>query len=235
MGGEEVRIERIRPEPRITANKLGEYMDASAARRERIIADQKRPKVYRGVRYEEAQEVITEFLVGGAKDTMYVLREIEELRNAVAETEWESPNNRLCAVALESFLDLRDDLALDGLELSRGDSQPSKLRIGGVEVSVRPEVVVSRTDRRGETITGAIKLYFPKSYPLTDKAGEYVATMVRQFMVEHQPIPGKVHHTLCRVVDVSQGRVFTAPLCYRRRHVDLEAACREIYRAWEDQ
>jgi hypothetical protein len=46
------RIEpRVRRTPRISANKLGEYLIAPASRRRRIIVDQKHPHAYITSRY----------------------------------------------------------------------------------------------------------------------------------------------------------------------------------------
>lgn len=205
----------MRERPRITVNKLGEYMVASPTRRERIIADQRDPKGFKTLRYNEAQEIITRYIVGGAKDDDYLNREIERLYEEGSTDSWQAQNSQLCAEALESFLYVVDALNTDGLTLQWGDLQPPKLQIGEVEVSVRPEVVVTRKNRLGDQCVGGMKLYFPKTYPLSKAAGEYVATTVYQFVTEHSSVPGKPDQGLCSVVDVSGGEVFFAPRAFK--------------------
>ncbi len=214
-------------------NKLGEYMVATASRRERIIRDQKRPKAFKSTRYNDAQEAITSYLVDGAKDD-YLYAEIERLYTTNPANPWQLQNNQLCAEAPESFLDVVDEIPLEGLELRRGVADAPKLHIGEVAVSVRPEIILTGTNRAGEQINGALKLYFPKSFPLDKRAGEYVGTTLHQFVTMYPVAAGKPDYQWCFVVDVSGGEVFTAPRSHKRRRSDIEAACREIARAWSE-
>ena len=48
----------VRQAPRISVNKLGEYMTATPLRRRRIVLDQKRPKTFIFARYREPQDAI---------------------------------------------------------------------------------------------------------------------------------------------------------------------------------
>lgn len=222
-----------REHPRMALNKLGEYMVANAARRERIVTNQKYPQQVRTVRYNEAQEAITDYMVSGATDDKNLNREIERLRTNGSADTWKGQNSLLCANAIVSFRNVVNDLNKTGeLIFTRGEPTPPKLHIGDVEVSVRPEIIVTRKNRFGDQCVGAVKLYFPKTHPLGKEAGEYVASTVHHFLNEYPQIPGNPDYKLCAVVDVSAGDVFWAPLAYRRRRTEIEAACREIARAW---
>lgn len=223
----------MQEQPKMSVNKLGEYMVASPSRRERIVADQKYPQPVRTNVYNEAQKIATRFIVGGAKDHDYLSREIERLSGDDSGSIWQAQSNLLCADALTSFQEIVDAINTDGLTLQWGDLKPPRLRIGEVEVSVRPEVVVTRTNRFGDQCVGAMKFHFPKTHPLGKKGGEYAASTVHQFVTEHPPALGKPDYGLCYVVDVSACDMFTAPLAYKRRRADIAAACREIARAWD--
>ena len=217
----------------MSVNKLGEYMVASPSRRERIIADQKNPQPVRTNVYDEAQKIATRFIVSGDKNGDYLDREIERLSGDDSGSTWQTQSNMLCADAIAAFKEIVDAFASDGLTLQYGDLSASKLHIGGIEVSVRPEVVVTRANRFGDQCVGAVKLHFPKTHHLGKKGGEYVASTVHQFVTEHPPTPGKPDFGLCYVMDVSACDVFTAPRAYKRRRADIAAACREIARAWD--
>ena len=218
--------------PRISVNKLGEYMTATPLRRRRIIVDQQRPKTFIVPRYTEAQDAITKYLVRGENDTALLASEIERLATAPSATEWEAQRKRLCAEALERFLDVADQVDLNDQSLTAGGNDQPRLLVGGLEISVRPEVIVRGTNRSGDAAGGALKLYFSKTIPLGQEGGEYVATLVHQYVDTHVT-PGQADPRLCRVIDVFGGRVFTAPRAIARRRRDLWAACEEIARAWD--
>lgn len=220
-----------RKAPRISVNKLGEYMTATPLRRRRIILDQQRPKTFIVPRYTEAQDAIAKYLVGGQQDEGVLHSEIERLSLAPSATEWEEQRKRLCVEALERFLDLAGSIDLSGQTATAGCNDQPRLQVGGLEVSVRPEVIVRGTNRSGLSAGGAIKLYFSKTIPLSHEGGEYVATLVHQFADTHIE-PGNADSRLCQVIDIFGGRLFTAPRASARRRRDVWAACEEIARAW---
>ncbi|MEX2141836.1 MAG: hypothetical protein WD894_21400 [Pirellulales bacterium] len=223
-----------RKAPRISVNKLGEYMTATPLRRRRIILDQQRPKAFIVPRYTEAQDAITKYLLRDKQDENVLLSEIERLGLAPSATEWEAQRKRLCIEALERFLDVASAIDLSGQTPTAGGNDQPRLQVGGLEISVRPEVILRRTTPSGEPACGALKLYFSKTIPLRPEGGQYVSTMVYQF-VDTQVEPGQADPQLCQVVDVFGGRVFIAPRATARRKRDLWAACEEIARAWDNQ
>jgi len=223
---------RERAEPRISVNKLGEYMVATPRRRRRIISDQKRPSPFIVPRYTEATEAIVDYLVSSAVDDEVLVEKADTLLSTAGETEWQEQTNQLCAEAISCFLDIVDDLPLDDIEIRRGDPNPEQLEIGGVMVSVRPEMVLCRTDRTGSSTVGALKLSFSKTFPLDDISGDYVATIIQRYVTEKIADGRTVDRSICLVVDVFTGKVYEAPRAYKRRWADLEAAGEEIARAW---
>jgi hypothetical protein len=225
-------IEVSRRAPRISVNKLGEYMTATPLRRRRIIYDQKRPKTFILPRYSEAQDAIAKYLIGGANDERIVLAEIERLSFAPSATEWEEQRKRLCIEAMQHFLEMNDGIDLEGWTATTGGNDQPRLQVGGLEISVRPEVILRGADRVGEPVGGAIKLYFSKTIPLSQDGGSYIATTLHQFVDAHVE-SGRADPRHCRVIDVFAGKVFSASRANIRRRNDLLAACEEIARAWE--
>lgn len=218
--------------PRISVNKLGEYMTATPLRRRRIIQDQKRPKAFILPRYTEAQDAITRYLVGGKQDDGLLVSEIERLSQAPSATEWEQQRKHLAVEALQCFLEMTNSVEIDRFEVAPGGNDQRRLTIGGLEVSVRPEAILRGVDRHGRPAAGAIKLYFSKTNPLTEDSGVYIATAVQQFVDTYiEPRHADARH--CQVVDVFGGKVYTAPRALVRRRNDLEAACQEIARNWD--
>lgn len=218
--------ERERTEPRISVTKLGEYMVAPPARRRRIIADQKRPRNFIVPRYGAAEEAIVDFL-SQDQDEREILKHVNRLGNASGGTDWQNQTSHLCSEALECFLDAVELLDLDGLQLVAAPQSAQHLKIAGVSISARPEVLLGRQDGT----RGVLKIYFGKTVPLSDEAGAFVGTCLREFA--SSTLGGaRIDHRLCLVLDVFAGRLFEAPRAHKRRMRDIEAACEEIRRAW---
>ncbi len=226
---------RVRQEPRISVSKLGEYAAVNdAARRRRIVCDQKRPKDYITPFYAEAQDFLTDFLLGGARSHEVLWEAVDMFSSAEASTPWQESRNQANADALVSFLGVVDELNLSDFSLRRGQQDPPKLLIQGVSVSVRPEVVFTSQNRLGNVTEGAVKLYINKSHLLSEEAGAYTATTLHQFVSAYPYADGFCDYRLCYVVDVFGQHVFTAPRSFKQRRKSIEAACEEIKRAWPE-
>lgn len=222
----------VRTTPRISANKLGEYLVSAPLRRRAIVERQKYPNAYAAGYYAPARDTLVDYLVGHIGRAK-VLERMDALVSAEHETSYQRHQANGCADAVLRFLDLEPGLDLRGLKaihMLRHD----RLSVNGVEISVYPDVVLEGHDSRGKPTLGAIKLHFPKSHPHTEASAQYVATMLRMHAKEAMSDRGKVREDACLVIDVFSGQVVTAPRGYIRRWRDVGAACEEIRRAWPD-
>ena len=221
-----------RPEPRISLNKLGEYLVATPRRRRRIIIEQKRPPEFHTAQYTEAQDAIASFLANGGNDDDTIRQALRRLAASTPRTDWDAQRIQLCVEALEAFMDFQDFPFLDGMAISPGASDPAKLQVAGVAVSVRPEVLLRRNGRSGSPELGAVKLYIGKTIPLDPQSGAYVATTLHQYVDEVLKPQRAAVRPNCVVLDVFAGEIYDAPRTFQRRREDIEAACQEIARAW---
>ena len=222
-----------RSDPRISINKLGEYMTATASRRRRIIQDQKYPKDFIVARYTEAQEPIALFLVGGATDDTILASAISRLTSTTPKSDWDSQRIECCIEALESMLDIEDFDCLKDMTVHHGHSDPQKMVIAGVSISVRPELILRGTDRTGRPTVGAVKLCIGKSKPLDAESASYLTTLVHKYIEDTVAKSDEIALVQrCYVLDVFAKECFCAPRSFTRRRQDIEAACQEIARAW---
>jgi len=222
----------VRLHPRISANKLGEYLVSPPLRRRDIIEYQKYPRSFVGAYYEPARLAILGFLLGRV-DRVGMLGRMEALVSAEHESNYARHRANGCAEAVLRFLDLESRLDLQGmtpLHLPEHD----KLDVSGVDVSVYPDLVLEGRDQRGRPQYGALKLHFPKSHPHTEAAAEYVGTLLRVHAKAAIGERGRVREDACIVVDVFGDRVMSAPRGYIRRWRDIGAACEEIRKAWPE-
>lgn len=221
---------RVRVEPRISLNKLSEYMTASPKRRWRIICDQKRPPVFQAARYSLAQTTICDYLKGGAKDNRVLLDAITRLHACEPSTEWDRQRVALCIQALECFLEFPQLPVHQGMTVLYGTPTPPTLLVGGLQVSVRPDILVSSHRAGANGHSGAIKLYFGKTLPLDEVSGKYAATLLFQYLEENPLYGQQPLSSQCAVLDIFAKRTYTAPQSHRRIWGELTAACEEIAR-----
>ncbi len=109
--------ERRRDAPRISVNKLGEYLTATPARRRQIIQDQKYPPTFKCVRYRDAEKALVDCLVAGLNPNVLHTHRAR-LAGTQPATEFEQDTN---------------------------DAAP--LDVAGVSISVRPELIVTGQDK----------------------------------------------------------------------------------------
>lgn len=218
--------------PRLSVNKLGEYMTARAGRQNKILFDAKHPQDFIVAYYKDAAEVIAKAIVDGLQDIEPIETAIRRLGARNAETVFELRRINGNIDALETFLDMMGDINLKGVEARLGSHQANHLSIHGVNISVRPEVTLHLEKRTGEPLVGGIKLHFPKTFPLPDDAAEYISTCVQLYCRDHLHSIGTPSHQHCYVIDVSQGKVFGGVKAIKSRMKDVEETCRQIATIW---
>lgn len=218
-------------EPKISLNKLGEYLDATPARRRRIVQDQIDPKTFIAARYSDAREEISVYLATNKLNDEQLINAASNLRNQQHESKFIAQDKSLSADAIDDFLEIADQVGADGYKLEKGSaSEQVSMNISGVIISVRPDVYVKNDNNE---IVGAIKLHFPKSNPLNEKSSEYIATCLRVYL-EGKYDASKIDYKLCTVVDIPSGSVVNAPKATKKRMQDITAACEEIEARWKN-
>ena len=221
---------QMRAQPRMSAAKMGEYLDANAHRRERILRDQKFPPAYKTVRYENARRAIQVALTEGGDVGARLTDFVRRAEGQLAGTAYQADSNRCCADAVRRFGALVDSLALDGVVATRPSNASLLIQVEAVDVSVAPAVLLQRTGRDRGLHAGALIPVFRKEQPLGTRGGRAVAELLRRALVECGYRP--VNAELCVVVDVFSGEVTRASKRYQRITDEIAAACREIAVRW---
>jgi hypothetical protein len=224
------RIERTRP--RMSLNALASYLTGTPTRRRSILAQQKRPAPVGMAYYQLAQEAIARFLVSPERDELQLVETLRQWHAAPINSEHDRHRWQSNIEAVESFAEFHRQLRWPGFSATRGGNRQPKLEFGGLELSVRPDVLLRRTSPRFGELIGAVRLYFGKHEPLSEQAARYSSAVLLEFLRQHhadlQPSP---KHTL--MVDVFGQKVFQAPASSHRLLSDVKNACMEIARMWE--
>lgn len=222
---------KVRTRPRISAPKLGEYMDVLSARqRERIVHRQKFPAAFITARYQEAFSAVRASMLSGDQVMVKLQQHAERIERTPASTRHQASAHTCSAQAVRRFARLVGALGLDQFEVALPGPASMKVSIEGVSVSVVPAVVLSRATRSGRA-SGAMLVVMNKTIGLSDRGGEAVAELLRQALVQagHEG----VRPDLCLVVDVFRDRVYHAPRAAKRLSEEIASACREIAMRWE--
>lgn len=219
-------------QPRISVNKLGEYLTANPVRRRSIIKSQKEPSPAVVPLYQKALPILERFFVSGDLNLMH--KDIEKLRTKEPKSEWDGDDNSNTALALEMFTKFHAQLDLSDCSIHKADPQEqSKLGIGGVDVSVRPDFYL-RFEKRRQAFIGALKFHWTKSddHQLTQEGGIYVAATLHHFLEHFHANNLKPSLEHCFSIDVFRQAIRTAPKGYQRIRNNIIAGCEEIALRW---
>jgi hypothetical protein len=226
-----MHTERERTNPRMSLNKLGEYLTAAMpGRRRSIIKEQREPKDFIVARYAQAEQAIREYFTTHKPNTDQLQRAIASLSTMAHQESWEGQTADLCIKALISFLNIAEQVPTNGYTPVEGSNMVPKLNVSGLDISVRPEVLL--TDPEDGAIVGGIKLYLGKTHPLSDDAMTIVSTVLYRYLAETLSDEARVASENCFVVDVFAGKVVHAPRTYKRNMQHVRAACNEIATLW---
>ena len=216
--------------PKISVNKLGEYIKSSPHRRKTIVRDQKYPKGYVVTRYGSARSAIVDFFVRGRGDKKVMEKTIKSLIQKSYDSTFKKQDNELSIKALEIFSKTKISIDLTKLSISKFDSDLNNLLIEGVEVTVQPDIIISGSIS-GKPFVGAIKIHISKTNNLDPESGKYVAALLHKFLENSSTT--KVRPEFCISLDIFTGRYFIAPRSFKSLRKDIEAACNEIRLLWE--
>lgn len=218
--------------PRISVNKLAEFMGAKAARQRQILHDQKYPTDFKGMYYKEASEAIAQALSSNLENLVPVDNALKLLNQLTPEKIGTQRRVAANIDALETFQLMLDDIDLKGANPRLGDIAPPKLTIHGVEISVRPEVRLSASGKSGAALVGALKLHFPRTYSLNEDSAGYVSAILQEWCKVHLLTEGAPNSGLCCVIDVGSQKVFPGVKATTARMKDVEAICQNIAALW---
>lgn len=218
--------------PRISVNKLAEYIGAKAHRKRQILRDQKYPD-FKGMYYREAADAVSTCLASNLENTGVIAKAIKALDQA--HTEKTGTMRRITSNidALESFEAMLDDIDLKGGAPELGEHRPDKLVVYGVDISVRPEIVLRGKGKKESALTGALKVHFSKTFPLGLDGAGYVSAVLQRYaedkLLEDDDVVGS---QFCSVIDVGSKIMYPGVKSITQRLKDVEAECQNIAALW---
>lgn len=220
--------------PKVSINKLGEYMTANSLRRKRIVEEQKNPSTYIVTRYLDAKEIYLNYILSNY-DSEIIKNGIEFLENKSTSSEFQASDKSSSLESLHMSIRLTlPDFSNFELSLFKQiGKEGGKIDISGVNVSVMPDIIV-RGVYRNKKIVGAIKLHISKSNLLNEEARKNVATVLHQFVEDKlKKDDEKVLPEFCIAIDIFAAKYDVAPKSFINKRNQIKASCEEYALWWE--
>jgi hypothetical protein len=219
--------------PRISVNKLAEFMEAKGARQRQILRDQKYPTDYKGMYHKEAAEAIALSIASNLEDLSPIDRAVALLEQARPQKIGTQRRVAANLDALETFRLMLDevDQKIKEIKLVLGEQSPPRLQIHAVDISVRPEIIL-RSGGKSGSLCGALKLHFPRTFPLSEAAAGNVSAVLQEWCKTNMHDEGRVSGPLCFVIDIGSQRVYPGAKATTARMKDVEANCQNISALW---
>ncbi len=220
-----------RNEPRISVNKLAQYVTSRAARQTQILRNAKFPPEYITTYYREAGEAIARYLASNMTDAAILGNTISALLQKEATNIYETRRIAGNIDAIETFEMLLDDIDFGNAEPRLGAQTAPHVIRQAVGISVRPEVTLHSKSKTGNLV-GGIKLHFPKTEPLDKEQADYVSAILQAYCQDHLWKDGAPDAKHCMLIDLGSGVVYLGIKSIKQRMKDVESACTQIAALW---
>ncbi|PIF98314.1 hypothetical protein [Comamonas sp. 26] len=218
-------------EAKITANKLGEYLTASARRRRSIIKTIQEEGGFPAMHYTDARNAICDYLSGNISSQQLLEKSIE-LKNYVSDNNFSQSTKNASGAAIEDFIELEDEIVVKNCLIRKGsDFQENSIEISGVKVGAKPDLMLLSADT--EEVVGCIKFHFSQSASLEKDSAEYTATIMKKHLEDNYTGGNKIDPKKILIIDNPTGEIYEAPKSTKSRLKDIEAGCEEIFARWE--
>jgi hypothetical protein len=217
--------------PRISVNKLAEFMTVKPARQRQILRDQKYPGDFKGMFHKEAAEAVATCLASNLENTDVLDRAIRLLEQQTPEKIGTQRRISANIDSLQTFIDMLDEIDLKGATPSLGSHSSRGLTIRNVGINVRPEITLQGNGKSGLSLVGALKVHFPTTFALNADSAGYISALLQEWSKASQP-DGQTYGPFCPVIDVGSRAIYPGVKSTAKRLKDIEAACSTIAALW---
>lgn len=219
--------------PKISVNKLGEFMTSTATRQKGIVRDQvaDKPPGFKAFRYTEARAACSRYFIEGFN--VSVLDEAIAIIDAKEELNKHDKNDKKVSIEALNELKLLDTSAYKDFVFTRFEG-PGAMEIAGVDVKVNPDLII-RAIHKKKKVIGAVKFHLKKTQRLTPAGQEIVAIVVNKLIAEKIKAEDEVaKYELMLSIDLFNGGAIAAPKNQTQDWRSIESSC-SIYSAlWRE-
>lgn len=217
--------------PRLSDNKLSDYMAASEQARRSILRSCKYQAITAVIQHRDARKIIAESIVNGNVDKTLLGHKLEMYEGKITDTDFEEE------VKLHNMDYIKSVMTM-GFEPMKGDEftlckTQKRLNFNGTEISFYPDMLVARTNARNNRKIGALNLRYSKSAKLPEAVATWQSALMfgilRDEPFEEESTP---EHALCQTLDGFNGKVYPAPSNSVYLYKEIQAACSGVANQW---
>ena len=224
-----IQNKNVNENPRMSINKLAEYLQANANRRKAIVKDQKFPQEILVSWYTEARIGIVNYFSNDFNKEV-LESTITSIVVNDSDSDFQKKNKNSSIEALQKMKGFEIPKILHNCEIKSYRGKVKKIEIAGVEISINPDLILKTKNKKGDPVVGGIKLHFSKNQQLGKDSRENVAMVMKKFLEENYS--EKADGELCLSIDVFSDNVSSSPKAEKRRYQNIESACEEISSRW---
>jgi hypothetical protein len=224
--------------PRLSANQVADYLSANATNRRRILSEAKYPSTMILIRYDEARTAVAAHMAanGGKKNILSdALASLQRKSGKDGLTPYKKQNYKLCADAIEGFQASEAKMGVGSVKFRAPDIHNSTLRISDVIVSVSLDLIVEKTDSKGNTVIGGAVLVFSKSggpEKNIEARCHAVALLAHEVLKQQLKADQTCDPSLCMAIDVFNGKAYRAKSQQKKLYKTIETSCEEVATVW---
>jgi hypothetical protein len=227
-----------RPNPRLSANQVADYLSASPTHRRRIISEAKYPTIV-PVRYEDARTAVARHLADNRVSSNILSDALNSLQRKSDRSDlspWKHQNHKLCVEAIGAFQETESKMGLGGIYFKAPpNSIASKLKISGVSISVSIDLLTQKPAGPGKHLIGGAVLVFSKTGGPDKNIGarcQAIALLVHEFLKQYFGDKQKIDPTLCMAADIFGGKVYRAKIQHKQLLKTIQISCEEVAIIW---
>lgn len=222
-----------RKDPQIAVNPLGEYMVASPIRQNAIVQEAKYRPIMKVISYSEARLSIAQYISGGKGNIGLLKDKADSIEARLANDAKDAQIFKINAGMIRRFIAISNHIAIPPGHFMLGNAaQSPKMDLGGMPISVAPDLVVSVEGKGGARQCGAIKIRYSKGKQLKKDEGEHVSTLLEEYAWRYLQDLGTPDKSLCFCLDVQSGALIASPKATARKLANMEASCVAIVERW---
>ena len=217
--------------PHMSANKLGEFMFATDAKKRSILKTLKFPSTFMNARYTEAQSAFYHFMVDPDHNKAILEKKRNQVASKTADTDWKKGKKQCALEAIDHLLACTETILVDYLKYVAETNlikEAYDANISGVLLHLKPEILM--VDKSTHKVTGFIRLAFTKSRAVNLLEADVITSAIKD-QVEKQ-FAVKLNPQQCLVLDVFKRRKFSAQKFNQTNKLKIKMACNEIASMW---
>jgi hypothetical protein len=222
--------------PRLSASQISEYISANSSNRKRILREAKYPATILLIRYDDARSAVVDHMTSASKDTLNnAILALKRKSEAEGITKYKKQNCKLCTDAIEAFQTGEGKLGLSAIKFKTPNTHNTKLKLGGVILSVSLDLMTEKTGSDGNKIIGGVVLVFSKSGGAKKNMPERcqaIALLAHEVIKGHLTSSETTDPKMCMAVDIFSGKVYRAKSQQKTLYKDVEASCEEAATMW---